>query len=76
MPPAKRKSQPIAKPKIIINKGLFHCQHCRNKGEQIYELIWKCKAGVNLPYGNHIVKDCQSYLKWRKRKIKKFKRKC
>lgn len=62
MPPSKRKLPP--KPKELKNKIpiICYCKNCSNKGSEIYENVWLCDAGVNLPYGNYSVMNCLKYI--------------
>jgi hypothetical protein len=62
MPPAKRKPIVKEEPKPILGKkGICYCSTCENRGELVYELVWKCKEGVNAPYGNHSVMNCKKF---------------
>ena len=60
MPPVKRKPKKKEEPKIVI-PYICYCSKCENKGEEIKEFIYKCKAGVNEPYGNYSKVKCLKY---------------
>lgn len=58
MPPAKRSLPKKEEPKVVKKNGVCRCSECQNKGDEVYELIFLCKEGVNAPYGNHSILNC------------------
>jgi hypothetical protein len=63
MPPAKRslpkKEEVKTKTKIPT---ICYCSKCGNRGDLAYENIYKCKEGINAPFGNHSVINCLKYI--------------
>ena len=61
MPPAKRSIPKKEEPKKKI-PAVCYCSKCGNRGDLVYEKIYKCKEGVNTPFGNHSILNCLKYI--------------
>jgi hypothetical protein len=61
MPPAKR-SLPKKEEVKTKTPTVCYCSKCGNRGDLAYENIYKCKEGINAPFGNHSVINCLKYI--------------